>query len=326
MKAILTPLLLVTSIAAAASAAPEPVDPFEIDRKGYRLPQVPSDAEIKIKAVIPEKPPARPLAKRKLLVIWELGIYRESGPYGTMLLHTMGEETGAYRAEIEQTSPHRRESTKAAAMNKLVNKDIKQYDAVVFMNFAGAEASEKYEQVLVDFVKSGKGLVLLNTGINAFSMCGHKDMIGMIGGRGGFRAGGHGANWATLGGKFKRTIRVEAPGNPVNAAFKKKELEMGLFAPRITTPFDKKDKTILLSLKMEGFKQTDKRYRDSTAVLGEDFHPIAWVKKFGKGRVFYSGFGHEVKDYQDPAVVKHILAGIQYALGDLKAEGGETAR
>jgi hypothetical protein len=46
---------------------------------------------------------------------------------------------------------------------------------------------------------------------------------------------------------------------------------------------------------------------------------LVWVRKYGKGRVFYSEFGHQIDSYWNPAILRHFLAGIQFALGDLPA-------
>ena len=43
------------------------------------------------------------------------------------------------------------------------------------------------------------------------------------------------------------------------------------------------------------------------------------MRPYGQGRVFYCSLGHEDATYCNKTVLKHFLAGIQYALGDLKA-------
>lgn len=47
---------------------------------------------------------------------------------------------------------------------------------------------------------------------------------------------------------------------------------------------------------------------------------LAWIRGHGKGRVFYSALGHQKDIYWDPAILKHYLAGIQFAPGDLQAD------
>jgi hypothetical protein len=48
--------------------------------------------------------------------------------------------------------------------------------------------------------------------------------------------------------------------------------------------------------------------------------PVSWLRTTGKGRVFYTNFGHREDTYANPMIVKHLLDGIQYALGDLPAD------
>ncbi len=47
-----------------------------------------------------------------------------------------------------------------------------------------------------------------------------------------------------------------------------------------------------------------------------DFHPIAWYHQFDGGRAFYTGGGHTDESYLEEAFLKHLLGGIQYAIGD----------
>lgn len=48
--------------------------------------------------------------------------------------------------------------------------------------------------------------------------------------------------------------------------------------------------------------------------------PVSWIQKVGKGRVFYSSLGHNNEVYWNPLILKHYLAGLQFALGDIEAE------
>lgn len=47
-----------------------------------------------------------------------------------------------------------------------------------------------------------------------------------------------------------------------------------------------------------------------------DDHPMAWYHDFDGGRAFYTELGHTDESYSDPLYLKHILGGIQYAIGD----------
>jgi type 1 glutamine amidotransferase len=47
---------------------------------------------------------------------------------------------------------------------------------------------------------------------------------------------------------------------------------------------------------------------------------LSWVRREGKGRVFYSAHGHSERVYADSKMLAHWLAGVQYAMGDLQVE------
>jgi len=47
-----------------------------------------------------------------------------------------------------------------------------------------------------------------------------------------------------------------------------------------------------------------------------DFHPIAWYHEFDGGRAFYTGAGHTDESYVEEPFLKHLLGGIQYAIGE----------
>ncbi|WP_436535598.1 ThuA domain-containing protein [Actinoplanes sp. HUAS TT8] len=61
--------------------------------------------------------------------------------------------------------------------------------------------------------------------------------------------------------------------------------------------------------------------------MGAD-HPHAWCKTLSSGRSFYTGGGHTIESYADPAFRAHLLGGIRYAAGrshaDCRPETGYT--
>ena len=48
---------------------------------------------------------------------------------------------------------------------------------------------------------------------------------------------------------------------------------------------------------------------------------MSWVRNHGSGRVFYTSFGHNARLFWNAAMLGHVLAGTQFALGDLEADG-----
>ncbi|CAN5254255.1 hypothetical protein BH20BAC1_BH20BAC1_02710 [soil metagenome] len=53
-------------------------------------------------------------------------------------------------------------------------------------------------------------------------------------------------------------------------------------------------------------------------VNGEN-HPMAWQHEYDGGRAFYTNLGHTKESFTEDLYLKHILGGIQYAIGDNKA-------
>lgn len=49
-----------------------------------------------------------------------------------------------------------------------------------------------------------------------------------------------------------------------------------------------------------------------------DDHPMAWYHEYDGGRAFYTELGHVEESYSDENFLKHLLGGIQYAIGDNK--------
>ena len=47
--------------------------------------------------------------------------------------------------------------------------------------------------------------------------------------------------------------------------------------------------------------------------------PVTWCREIGKGRLFYTNFGHREETFAKPKMLQHMLDGIQFAAGDLEA-------
>ncbi len=46
-----------------------------------------------------------------------------------------------------------------------------------------------------------------------------------------------------------------------------------------------------------------------------DFHPMSWYHEYDGGRAFYTALGHTEESYTEANFLKHLLGGIQYAIG-----------
>ena len=129
---------------------------------------------------------------------------------------------------------------------------------------------------------------------------------------GGTEYGGHPWNGEVM------TMRVEDPDNPINAVFGGKSFEIADQAFQLQEPVLRDHLHVLLSIDPEKSTRTSRRV---LPVRQKDMDfPMSWIRKHGQGRVYYLGLGHSAPIFWNPALLQHLLAGIQYALGDLQVD------
>jgi type 1 glutamine amidotransferase len=46
--------------------------------------------------------------------------------------------------------------------------------------------------------------------------------------------------------------------------------------------------------------------------------PLAWTRKYGKGRTFYTALGHEDAVWRDQRFQQLLYNGIEWAMGEIK--------
>ena len=194
-------------------------------------------------------------------------------------------------------------AVRAVLAEKMSAAALKNYDAVIFANTTG-DLPLPDPQAFLDWIKSGKGFVGVHSATDTFPK--FPPYIEMIGGE--FRK--HGAQ-----------VSVDAINqDPACAACR--------HLPASWTVFDEIyqlknfDRT-----KVHGLLTLDKHPNDKTP--GD--YPIAWIKEYGNGRVFYTSLGHR-EDIWEPnspaqkggfknapevalAYQQHLLGGIKWALG-----------
>jgi len=55
-------------------------------------------------------------------------------------------------------------------------------------------------------------------------------------------------------------------------------------------------------------------------------YAVAWIRSYGKGRVFYNSMGHMPATMMSKQIMGHVFAGIQFLLGDLEADTTPSAK
>jgi hypothetical protein len=67
------------------------------------------------------------------------------------------------------------------------------------------------------------------------------------------------------------------------------------------------------------------RAQESNPRTDQDY-ALSWIRREGKGRLFYEALGHHESIYAIRPMLEHILAGTQYALGDLEADDSPSVK
>jgi type 1 glutamine amidotransferase len=280
LKKILTALLISCSLTCVACA------------------EKASDEEKNIRNALPRKASATPKGTRKVLIFSKTAGFRHGSiATGALALTLLGEQTGAYTAVHSEDDSQFEPDT------------LKGYDAVIMLNttgklFASKEEGreERLKQSLVDFVKSGGGLVGMHSATDTYKDW--KTYNDMMGG-------------AFDGHPWHQDVPIKnlAPKNTINldlegAGFLVKD-EIYQFRKDTAQASDRK---MLLALDNDKLDLSKGKY-------GKDaLYPISWIDTYEKGRIYYNSLGHRNEIYWNPGVLQHYLRGIQYAMGDLDAD------
>jgi type 1 glutamine amidotransferase len=114
-------------------------------------------------------------------------------------------------------------------------------------------------------------------------------------------------------------VKIDDPNSPLTAMFHGKELEIHdetyTFAQN---SFSRTNVHVLTSIDYRKMSPEDKAKEVNPRTDGD--YALSYIRREGSGRVFYEGHGHDERVYAMTPMLEHIRAGIQYALGDLKAD------
>jgi type 1 glutamine amidotransferase len=117
--------------------------------------------------------------------------------------------------------------------------------------------------------------------------------------------------------------KIDDPNSPLTAMFKD-----GFAINDETYTFGVKSWSrenvhVLTSIDYSKMSNEDKAKEDYPRA--DHDYGLSWIRREGKGRVFYMAHGHAEEVYANNQMLAHLLAGIQYALGDLKADDKASA-
>ena len=88
--------------------------------------------------------------------------------------------------------------------------------------------------------------------------------------------------------------------------------------------FSRENVHVLTSINYDKMSFMD-RLKESNPRPDHDYG-LSWIKRDGQGRVFYMALGHDERIYAMKPMMEHLLAGMQYVLGDLKADDSPSKK
>ena len=123
------------------------------------------------------------------------------------------------------------------------------------------------------------------------------------------------------------TVKIDDPNSPLNVMFPPKGFEIVdetyTFAQ---DSFTRKRVHVLTSVNYQKMSAEDKAKEPAATRRTDGDYALSYVQRYGNGRVFYQAHGHDEKVYLQRPFVAHMLAGIQYALGDLPADDSPSEK
>jgi len=121
------------------------------------------------------------------------------------------------------------------------------------------------------------------------------------------------------------TVKIDDPNSPLTAMFHGKEFEIHDETYTFEQDsFSRKNVHVLTSIDYGKMSAADKAKEVNPRTDGD--YALSYIRREGKGRVFYEGHGHSDRVYAITPMLEHIRAGIQYALGDLKADDSPSEK
>lgn len=253
-----------------------------------------------------------PQPSRKRVLAWAdttTAYQHDSISHALATIERLGRESGAFDTYIRTDSQLiTKQPIPAPARN---TRNLNYFDAIFFIG-TGDNLNEGQKKDLLSFIHDdGKGFVGAHTGDDAFFDW--PEFAEMIGG------------WFDNHpwGQFDAPIIVEDPSFP---AMKGLPLRFTIHDEIYEHKnFDRAKVHVLASLDSSKLDYTLPNINRKD----HDF-PVAWAKMYGKGRVFYSTFGHSDEAWDNPLVQKMYVEAVRWALretgDDVKVGSGAEHR
>ena len=257
-----------------------------------------------IEAAAPKQALVTPRKPRKLLVT-DLQMYsgHTTIPHGNWLLELIGKQTGAFEPVFSND------------LELLKYPKIKEFDAVYLNNVCGMVHNDPaVREGLLRFVREGGGL----GGHHAVTFANNNwpEFAELMGG------------WAGAHHTETQMLKVDDAGSPLTKSFGTESFshrdEFYIFPPY--SPYSRAKQRVLLTIDVARSDRATANRLCAQCTRPDQDYAVAWIKEYGKGRTYFTPLGHTVEFYTDKRWTQHILAALQYILGDLPADASPRVR
>ncbi len=189
-----------------------------------------------------------------------------------------------------------------------INKDtLKNFDVVLFFTTGNPVTKEELAD-LREWVRAGGALAGTHCATDTlYGESVYGDLIGAY-----FKTHPPGLQ--------KIKVKIEDAKHPAAVGFTDGmdyEDEMYIFRD---APYSREKLHIILSIRADSFKP------DPKVARADGDYAIAWCREEGKGKVFYTSFGHAPKVWQDEKFQKHLFGGLKWAAGELKGDATPSGK
>jgi len=235
---------------------------------------------------------AAPAKKKLLLVSHTAGFRHEEGiQVGEKTLLEIGERSGVFSLEFCRNA----DDVKRMLTPEFLNAG--KFDGVIFNNTTG-DLGVPDLKAFFDWIKGGKAFIGMHAATDTYH--GNADYLDLIG-----------DEFLTHGRQCTIAPLVQDPKHPAT-----EQWEKGLGILEEVYIFKHNDRS-----KVHVLLYLDKNPDDGRPVANQPGDClIAWSKMYGKGRVFYTAFGHRGDVWENETVRRHMLGGIRWALGLAKGD------
>ena len=286
---------------------------------------------------LPGKPAVSPKKARKLLVVDVNAGYggarggHATIPAANMSIETMGKRTGAWETVLSNDIDNFRYDK------------LKEFDAVFLNNTVGMLFEDvEVRASLLRFVREGGGLAAYHGASHAsLDWPEFAEMMGIsqensrteIETPKNLDPNDPTRAWVPASSNEVLTVKLDDPNSPLNAPFAGKEFVQNEEFYRFYEDTYSRDKLhILLSVDTDktdmaqGVCNRNQWEHSRGCVRADNDYAIAWIRSYGKGRIFYNAFGNDMTLFMKKPMVDHFMRAIQFVLGDLDADTTPSAK